>query len=769
MKKIFAFISLLVSLQSIGQIQTKQIQDFKPYREKSGNVLGTLYSETGFVTYDTFSTSGITPAIVNSMIVLGDGTSSGAIITLKRYTSLDRWTYKSGFKVGQKNGTSYGYALWLKSSNTTFEQSLYAYFEHRSTMGYDGVVSLNEWNGISGTRIATAPTTVSYSQGDSIETVLIRDVNTFTFIVRNVTTGTPEVSTSYTYNGFTTAVNTGQPQITAVGSDSIYHVSFYSDESLNADLITIGDSKFTWYGNQITQSIPSLLFSKYGNVVNTGKSGDKTAEVVATLDEKIALNAKKWLVTIGSNDLRNGISSGTWQANIDTIYNRGTRSGADVYFDLMFETSQDQSALITYLSAAYPTKYIGAGYAATRDCKSCLLADNIHMTAYGNRKFVDAIAQSGMIDFFNPFREMKFTAGDVGYIDAGDSLIINEYFRTTNKLNIWIDGEFLWGPVTSYEPNSYEIRHDSLILHGPLSAGDRVVIQTYNHVMWANIPGEPPPTSYLLTDYPNAEIGYSVRKLKATYLGSCLRVRRSSDNTEQDIGFVSDELDTASMKIFVGANSAYVTKWYNQASATSGSDAVQTTSGQQPRIMNSGVIDRVQNTNGDWMVSVLFDGTDDWMSFGDEPAAAGADWSSFMVQKRTAAGEYGGVIACNSTGPATTFFSNIFSANNLEIARCGAAAHPFYKDASDATATYCLLSGFVISNVSSGYKNGSSISFGGEVDAGFTAGGVFNQFGKLGSSIYSHAYISEAIIYLSDQSSNRTSIETNINNFFHQY
>jgi len=40
---------------------------------------------------------------------------------------------------------------------------------------------------------------------------------------------------------------------------------------------------------------------------------------------------------------------------------------------------------------------------------------------------------------------------------------------------------------------------------------------------------------------------YSLRKLRSAYTGSAIRVRRSSDSTEQDIGFVNNELDTVSL------------------------------------------------------------------------------------------------------------------------------------------------------------------------------------------------------------------------------
>ena len=97
------------------------------------------------------------------------------------------------------------------------------------------------------------------------------------------------------------------------------------------------------------------------------------------------------------------------------------------------------------------------------------------------------------------------------------------------------------------------------------------------------------PTVFLLDEYPNAKVAYSMRKIRSDYAGACLRVRRSSDNTEQDIGFSGNELDTAALLSFVGANDGFVTVWYNQKSASD--RANNSTAIYQPRIVSSGVVD----------------------------------------------------------------------------------------------------------------------------------------------------------------------------------
>ena len=99
-----------------------------------------------------------------------------------------------------------------------------------------------------------------------------------------------------------------------------------------------------------------------------------------------------------------------------------------------------------------------------------------------------------------------------------------------------------------------------------------------------------PITQTLLLDtYSGAAAAYSLRKLSGTYSGSAIRVRRSSDNTEQNIGFNGDgALNTLALLAFTGNSNGFVTKWYDQSG--NGRDAFQTSSANQPQIVSSGSV-----------------------------------------------------------------------------------------------------------------------------------------------------------------------------------
>lgn len=76
---------------------------------------------------------------------------------------------------------------------------------------------------------------------------------------------------------------------------------------------------------------------------------------------------------------------------------------------------------------------------------------------------------------------------------------------------------------------------------------------------------------------------YGLCKLRTAYAGAAIRVRRSSDNAEQDISFDgSGNLDVASFNTFVGAATGYITKWYDQSG--NARDAVQATTTLQPEL-----------------------------------------------------------------------------------------------------------------------------------------------------------------------------------------
>lgn len=124
---------------------------------------------------------------------------------------------------------------------------------------------------------------------------------------------------------------------------------------------------------------------------------------------------------------------------------------------------------------------------------------------------------------------------------------------------------------------------------------------------------------------------YSVRKVRAAYAGAAIRVRRSSDNTQQDIAFDGNGLlDTAALLTFVGAGNGFITKWYNQGTSGATQDLANTTAASQPRIVSAGVVD-VKNT----LPALVFDGTDDFIFHQNPALLASAGGVSALVVAQT--------------------------------------------------------------------------------------------------------------------------------------
>ncbi|HWB26289.1 MAG TPA: choice-of-anchor Q domain-containing protein, partial [Chitinophagaceae bacterium] len=97
-----------------------------------------------------------------------------------------------------------------------------------------------------------------------------------------------------------------------------------------------------------------------------------------------------------------------------------------------------------------------------------------------------------------------------------------------------------------------------------------------------------------LTNATAAAVAYSLRLLSSSYSGSAIKVRRSSDNATQNIGFTGNgDLDTAALKTFVGGGTGYIAAWYDQTG--NGYTMSQANTSLQPYIVLNGVVQRLNN------------------------------------------------------------------------------------------------------------------------------------------------------------------------------
>lgn len=249
----------------------------------------------------------------------------------------------------------------------------------------------------------------------------------------------------------------------------------------------------------------------------------------------------------------------------------------------------------------------------------------------------------------------------------------------------------------------------------------------------------------LLDLYPYAAAAYSLRKLRTAYTGNAIKVRRSSDNTETDIGFVNNALDTATLLTFCGAGNGFVTIWYDQTG--NNRHLVQATTANQPRVVNTGAIEII---NG--KPAVNFDTTVKNLS-----------------------------VAYGFPGP-NNFIFDVLKTNDTKFVTYYGAGTTEIVGAADSTDSSTSIN--YAATVSNYYKNGTLQT------SPTTRVQVYNlistnsqillthklelsgwtQFNLASYPVYEFThYKNELIIYDIDKTSDRAAIESNINSYYTIY
>ena len=264
------------------------------------------------------------------------------------------------------------------------------------------------------------------------------------------------------------------------------------------------------------------------------------------------------------------------------------------------------------------------------------------------------------------------------------------------------------------------------------------------------------PIPLLLDLYSGAAAAYSLRKLSTSYTGSAIRVRRLSDNAETDIGFSGTTLSTSALTAFCGATSGFVTTWYDQSG--NGKNAIQAATANQPRIVNAGSIYLLNNTP-----AIYFSMSGGGLSL--TSYFTGTAGTLFRVQK-------------NDTDPPSSFAGAPI--DNVGTYLVNDNSYYPYTDG----VIYEKFATSVRKNVGNLlYTLTSSSLFTVLSDTGFwdaryngtqvyntltnTVGYATNQFASIGSSYV--GLISEIVVYTNNKLNVRTSIESNISNYYRLY
>ncbi len=255
----------------------------------------------------------------------------------------------------------------------------------------------------------------------------------------------------------------------------------------------------------------------------------------------------------------------------------------------------------------------------------------------------------------------------------------------------------------------------------------------------------------LLDTYSGASAAYSLRQLSSTYTGNCIRVRRSSDNAEQNIGFVNNVLDEASLLTFCGAGNGFVTTWYDQSG--NANNATQSTAFNQPQIVSSGAMITTNGKN-----SISFSGTK-LMLLASSITIGASNYTSFVGKRAASANRLIGLSRWNTNG----YSMYLWSDNNYYF--LGKTNSYLASSSTDTTTNQLLLTGQNSAGTMAMFKNGNSIASSSNVIVYST---IVDAIGGA-SGNFSNCNLQENILYNSDQSTNRTGIESNINTFYTIY
>ena len=340
------------------------------------------------------------------------------------------------------------------------------------------------------------------------------------------------------------------------------------------------------------------------------------------------------------------------------------------------------------------------------------------------------------------------------------------------------------GSASGYSSREYALFYMSDGLTNTEISNFYTAVQTFQTTLGRQV-GTPIPFAMPLDTYSGAAAAYSAaRRLSSTYTGALIRVRRSSDNTEQDIGYDSNNvLDESALTTFVGAGNGFVVKWYDQSG--NNKDASQSTAADQPRIVLSGTIETLNSKpclyhDSDFLEVASSTSTFNFLHNGTSSAlinvlsigtTSNPSVEVSFIRNSGGSSTVGVLMYYDDIGQNNSIVTQINRGVGGDLAAFNQSADGSFTpnqqnllfakfDADNATAANRS-----IMNVNNGtdIKNNSLSSTPSSSDASnnlYIGSGLFGTFqGK-------HQ---ELIIYGSDQTSNQSGIQSNINTFYSIY
>jgi len=352
-------------------------------------------------------------------------------------------------------------------------------------------------------------------------------------------------------------------------------------------------------------------------------------------------------------------------------------------------------------------------------------------------------------------------------IYKNDSRLIssnNGFVAMTQNFNMFLAARNAGGGVDGFASLLYSFSFISSTLTLTEYSAFYTAVQKYQTTLGRQV-GTPVlaegQTAGLLETYSGAAAAYSLRKLRNGYVGNAIRVRRSSDNAEQDIAFnTSGGLDTVSLLAFVGGGNGFVTTWYDQSS--NGYNMLQTTATAQPQIVSSGnmILENGKPTVSFTSNSKKLQTINLPLSFYD----CSLSYVSRNISRTAyACGIFG--YGNNAQYSGTRYLGTSFGANTLTFIYFGADVATNLSGAGDTKLALYSLN--YQSNTVNIYKDNSTYNSSVSLSNTSTAKFAINDIADRGEMATIN--FSEGIFYTNGQSSNLSAIRSNQNSDYSIY
>jgi hypothetical protein len=213
------------------------------------------------------------------------------------------------------------------------------------------------------------------------------------------------------------------------------------------------------------------------------------------------------------------------------------------------------------------------------------------------------------------------------------------------------------------------------------------------------------------------------------------------------------------------AGNGFITTWYDQSGNSL--NLTQTTAGSQPRIVLSGVIETKDSEN-----AIRFDGINDFMSRTALTALnSGNNLSYFTLSSNNLTSNGNTVFTTSVVNSRVENFIDTRTTGgayrNMLIQNTSLTSYNADLSAANGSTNQRLLAGIVNGFNMSAFDNGN---IGGTaIYTGSYTNNLFEIGANRGFTRFLNGFIQEIILYPTDQSTNRTAIETNINSHYNVY